>query len=52
LKIEKKNQNFEKMAFRVVHWCSRVCGIHSQTHIFKVGHLQNVFIEHDLYLIS
>ncbi len=42
----KKNQNIEKIAFKVVQMKSLAM------HIIMVGHLQNIFMEHDLYLMS
>ncbi len=50
-----KNQNIEKIAFKVVQIKSLAMHITNQKlsfNIFKVGHLQNIFMEHDLYLIS
>ncbi|XDV46670.1 hypothetical protein PO909_014513, partial [Leuciscus waleckii] len=48
------NRNIEKISFKVVHLCSRLCSIHSQKHmfyIFQVGNLQNIFMEHDLNIL-
>ncbi len=50
-----KNQNIEKIAFKVVQFKFLVMHITKQKlsfDIFKVGNLQNIFMEHDLYLIS
>ncbi len=49
-----KNLNIEKIAFKVVqmkflmHITNQKCSFD----IFTVGNLQNIFMEHDLYLIS
>ncbi len=51
----KKNLNIEKIAFKVVQMKLLVMHITEQKlsfYIFTVGVLQNIFIEHDLYLIS
>jgi len=53
-KKTKKNPNIEKIAFKVVQMKFFAMYI---THnisfdIFMVSHLQNIFIEQDLYLIS
>ncbi len=48
-----KNLNIENIAFKVVQIKS--LAIHSQKLSFgivTVGHLQNIFMEHDLYVIS
>ncbi len=50
-----KNLNIEKIAFKVVQMKSLALHITNQTlsfDIFTVGNLQNIFMEHDLYLIS
>ncbi len=50
-----KNQNIEKIAFKVVQMKSLAIHITNQKlsfDIFTVGNLQNNFMEHDLYLIS
>ncbi len=50
-----KNQNIEKIAFKVVQIKSLAIHIISQKlsfDIFTVGNLQNIFMEHDLYVIS
>ncbi len=49
-----KNLNIEKIAFKVVQIKS--LAKHITNHelsfdIFMAGHLQNIFMEHDLYLI-
>ncbi len=49
------NQNIEKITFKVVQMKFLAMLITNQKlsfDIFKVGHLQNIFMEHDLYLIS
>ncbi len=50
-----KNQNIEKIAFKVVPMKFFV--MHSTNYkfsfdIFTVGNVQNIFMEHDLYFIS
>ncbi len=50
-----KNQNMEKITFKVVQMKFLAMHIANQNwsfDIFTVGHLQNIFMEHDLYLIS
>ncbi len=50
-----KNQNTEKIAFKVVQMKSLAMHITNQKlsfNIFTVGNLQNISMEHDLYLIS
>ncbi len=50
-----KNQNTEKIIFKVVQMKFLAMHITNQKlcfDIFTVGNLQNIFIEHDLYLIS
>ncbi len=50
-----KNLNIEKIAFKVVQMKFLVMHITNQKlsfDIFTVGNLQNIFMEHDLYLIS
>ncbi len=52
---KKKNQNIEKIAFKVVQMKSLAMHITNQKlsfDIFTVGNLQNIFMEHDLYLMS
>ncbi len=51
----KKNQNIEKIAIKAVQMTSLAMHITCQQlsfDIFTVGNLQNIFMEHDLYLIS
>ncbi len=51
----KKNQNTEKIAFKVVQMKFLAMQITNQKlsfDIFTVEILQNIFMEHDLYLIS
>ncbi len=50
-----KNLNIEKIAFKVVQMKSLAMHITNQKlsfDIFTVENLQNIFVEHDLYLIS
>ncbi len=50
-----KNLNIEKIAFKVVQIKFLAMQITNQKlrfDIFTVGNLQNIFMEHDLYLIS
>ncbi len=50
-----KNQNFEKIAFKVVQMKSLAMHITNQKlsfDIFTIGNLQNIFMGHDLYIIS
>ncbi len=50
-----KNLNIEKIAFKFVQMKFLAMHITNQKlsfDIFTVGNLQNVFMEHDLYLIS
>ncbi len=50
-----KNLNIEKIAFKVVQMKFLEMHITNQKlsfDIFTVGNLQNIFMEHDLYLIS
>ncbi len=50
-----KNPNIEKIAFKVVQMKFLAMHINNKKYnsdIFTVGHLQNIFMEHDLYLIS
>ncbi len=50
--MQKKNLNIEKIAFKVVHIKLLAMHITNQTlsfYIFTVGHLQNIFMEHNLY---
>ncbi len=49
----KKQENTKKIAFKVVQMKFLAMHITNQNFdIFTVGHLQNIFMEHDLYLIS
>ncbi len=51
----KKNQNIEKIAFKVVQMkflAMHITNQKSSFDIFTVRNLQNIFMEHDLYLIS
>ncbi len=50
-----KYLNIEKIIFKVVQMKFLAMHITNQKlslDIFTVGHLQNIFMEHDLYLIS
>ncbi len=50
-----KNLNIEKITFKVVQMKFLAMLITNQElsfDIFTVRHLQNIFMEHDLYLIS
>ncbi len=50
-----KNLNIEQIAFKVVQMKFLAMHITNQKlsfDIFTVRHLQNIFMEHDLYLIS
>ncbi len=50
-----KNQNIEKISFKVVQMKFLAIHITNQKlhfDIFTVGNLHNIFMEHDLYLIS
>ncbi len=50
-----KNLNIEKIAFKVVQMTFLAMHITNQKlslTTFTVGNLQNLFMEHDLYLIS
>ncbi len=52
---EAKNLNIEKIIFKVVQMKFLAMHITNQKlrfDIFMVGNLQNIFMEHDLYLIS
>ncbi len=51
----KKNQNIEKIAFKVVQMKFLAMHITNKKlsfNKFMVGHLLNIFMEYDLYLIS
>ncbi len=55
LRVQKKNQNIEKITFKVAQMKSLAMHITNQKisfDIFMVGILQNIFMEHDLSLIS
>ncbi len=45
-----KNINIEKIAFKVVQMKSLAMHINNKK--FTVRHIQHIFMEHDLYLIS
>ncbi len=49
-----RNQNIEKIAFKVVQmkFLMHITNQKLSFDIFTVGNLQNIFMEHDLYLIS
>ncbi len=50
-----KKINIEKIAFKAVHMKLLAMHITNQKlsfDIFTVGNLQNIFMEHDLYLMS
>ncbi len=47
----KKNLNIEKIAFKAV-LAMHITNQKLSFDIFMVGNLQNIFMEHDLYLIS
>ncbi len=50
-----KNLNIEKITFKVVQMKSLAMHITNKKisfDIFTVGNLQNIFMEHNLYLIS
>ncbi len=50
----KKNQNTEKISFKIVQIKFLAMHITNQKlsfDIFKVGNLQNIFMEHDLYFL-
>ncbi len=51
---KKKNLNIEKIAFKVIQMKFLAMHITDQKlsfDIFREGNLQNIFMEHDLYLI-
>ncbi len=55
LKIVQKNLNIEKIAFKVVQMTFLAMHITNQKLCFDIstlGNLQNIFMEHDLSLIS
>ncbi len=50
-----KNLNIEKITFKVVQMKFLAMHITNQKYIFDifmVGHLQSIFVEHNLFLIS
>ncbi len=50
-----KNLNIEKIAFKVVqmkYLAMHITNKKFNFDIFTVGNFQNIFMEHDLYLIS
>ncbi len=50
-----KNQNIEKIAFKVVQMkflAMRITNQKLSFDIFTVGNVQNIFMKHDIYLIS
>ncbi len=50
-----QKKNIEKIAFKVVQTkflAMRITNPKLSFDIFMVGNLQNIFMEHDLYLIS
>ncbi len=51
---KKKNLNIEKIAFKVVRIKFIAMHITNKKYfdIFTVGNLQNIFMEHDFYLMS
>ncbi len=52
---EQKNLNIDTITFKVVQMKSLAMHITNQKlsfDIFTVGNLQNIFMEHDLYLMS
>ncbi len=55
LRVQKKKNDIEKITFKVVQMKFLAMHITDQKlsfYIFTVGNLQNIFMEHDLYLIS
>ncbi len=50
---KKKNLNIEKLAFKVLmkFLAMHITNQKLSFDIFMVGNLQNIFMEHDLYLI-
>ncbi len=50
-----KNLNIEKIAYKVVQMkflAKHITNKKLRFYIFTVEHLQNIFMEHDLYLVS
>ncbi len=52
LRVQKKYQNIDKITFKVIQIKLLYYSKIQFSYIYKVGHLQNIFMEHDLYLIS
>ncbi len=54
LRVQKKNHNIEEIAFKVVQmkYLAMLLLQKWSFDIFTVRNLQNIFMEHDLYLIS
>ncbi len=55
LRVQKKNLNIKKITFKVVQMKFLAMHINNQKlsfDVFTVGNLQNIFMEHDLYLMS
>ncbi len=55
LRVQKTNKKQNKIAFKVVQMKFLAMHITNEKlsfYIFMVGNLQNIFMEHDLYLIS
>ncbi len=55
LRVQKTNQNIENIALKVVQTKSSAMHITNKKlsfDIFTIGNVQNMFMEHDLYLIS
>ncbi len=52
--MQKKNLNIEKISFKVVQMKFLAMHITNQklSYVFTVENIQNIFMEHDLYLIS
>ncbi len=51
LRVQKKNRNIEKFAFKDVR-AMHITNQKLSCNIFTVGNLQNIFMEHDIFLIS
>ncbi len=54
LRMPQKNQNIEKIAFKIVQMKFLAMHITNRklSYIFTVGNVQNIFMQQDLYLIS
>ncbi len=55
MRVQKKNLNIEKIAFKVVQIKFLAMHITNQKlrfYIFTVGNFQNIFMEHDRFLLS